>query len=50
MGDKEPVLGIFCNQTRITIVGLGHQHRHKTFKLLFVLPGKYTGVMETQDL
>ena len=50
MGNMEPKLAIFYNQTRHPEVGLGHQSSHETFDLQSVLSVRCATVMVVQNL
>lgn len=50
MKDREPDMGIFCHQIRLSVMGLEHQPSQETFYLQLVLPAGYTGAMVTQNL
>lgn len=41
IGNRKPKLAIFCNQSRVPEVRLGHQRSHKTSDLQLVLPATY---------
>lgn len=49
MKDREPDMGIFCHQIRLSVMGLEHQPSQETY-LQLVLPAGYTGAMVTQNL
>lgn len=46
MGDTEPEPDIFSNQTRLPVMGLEHQPRHRTF----VLPARCAVLMAALNL
>lgn len=50
MEDMKPEPDIFCNKTRIQLVGLGHQHSLQTVDLQPSLLERYTGKMVVQRL
>ena len=50
MRDTESEPTIFYNQVSLLEVGLGHQLSHKIFDLKPILPARYAGTMEAQNL
>ena len=49
-GGREPELPIFCNQTRLPVVELGHQSKHKPFDVQSVLLARCAGAMVVENL
>lgn len=50
MEDTDPEPAISCKQARLPMEGLGHQSKHKTLDLHFVLPTGFADIKVAQKL